>query len=263
MEKRVAGAETERARGRARGFTLLEVIMAATIMTFVVGVGVFALIQGNRIFSQGMKRTAIDEAAGMLMNKIITDLRQAGASNVFSDSTALIPFPTGTANALSTITVKKAIGWDENNSVALFSQPITWAWNIAALTGPNGQLLYKSVELPDGQDNNGNGLVDEGYVTRTDKNQPSGEQTQIIAVDVLSGYLPNLNGTWTQVPLTTAVGTVLAGNTNLLQVYGFRFERTSSPYMSDEIIVTIALAGQLEDGSIYARQIVEHVLLRN
>jgi len=58
-----------------RGFTLIEVAMAAAIMTVVAGVGMSLMMTGTRVYASGSKRTNASTRATAIMARILSELR--------------------------------------------------------------------------------------------------------------------------------------------------------------------------------------------
>jgi len=62
---------------RNRGFTFIEVAIAAAIMTVVAGVGMSLMMTGTRVYAQGSKRTNASTRATAIMDRILSELRMA------------------------------------------------------------------------------------------------------------------------------------------------------------------------------------------
>jgi prepilin-type N-terminal cleavage/methylation domain-containing protein len=236
-------------RGEA-GLTLLETLVAAVIMGIVASIAVMALLEGNKALGESSTRTTVDATAASLMNRIVADLRQTGPD---VNSQGIV---TGSSLSLAkganatTISFRKEDHYDQN------AQAIVWGPLVTYSFVPAGPPVYPAAELDaNGIDDNGNGLVDEGYVTRSE----GGSSAIAIATNVLCSSIPNIDGiTWTTTPVG-AVAMSLLGSSMYSQ--GFRFERGVSPYV-DQITVTVTVGGVLPDGTVYTRQLREIVCLR-
>ncbi|MCI0635814.1 MAG: hypothetical protein L0206_18135 [Actinobacteria bacterium] len=233
------------------GITLVEAVIGALILVVVSAVAISALISGNKVLSQGMSRTAVDENAQRLMNRIVEDLRQTGPSantDILNDDDdsdlTLLPGTTATD-----ISFRPTLRWDSVTQRTGWKGFVRYRFTIA------GAPVYTVAETQNGQDDNGNGLVDEGFVERFDE---ATNRWEVIAADVLSLSIPNPDGSWAVAsPLGPIV--ILVGGT---RSPGFYFSRGVAPF-DDQLEVTVTTAGRLEDGQIYFRQITEIVLLRN
>ena len=60
---------------RKRGFTFIEVTMAAAIMTVIGGVGLSMMMTGTRVYAEGSKRTNASTRANGIMERIMAELR--------------------------------------------------------------------------------------------------------------------------------------------------------------------------------------------
>ena len=60
-----------------RGFTFLEVALAAAIMTVVAGVGLSMMLTGGKVYSSGSNRMSASARANGVMERILAELRMA------------------------------------------------------------------------------------------------------------------------------------------------------------------------------------------
>jgi len=172
------------------GITLVEAVIGAVILGVVSGVAISALLSGNKVLSQGMSRTAVDETAARLMNRIVEDLRQTGPSANTDvapddDDSDLSLAPGASATDIS---FRPTLRWNSVTQRTGWKGFVRYRFTIA------GPPVYAVGETQNGRDDNGNGLVDEGYVERFDEARNAWE---VVAADVLNLSLPNADGTWT------------------------------------------------------------------
>jgi len=234
----------KRGGGSEAGFTLLEVMIASIILGLVTGVAMFALIGGNQTLSEGMSRARVDTSVERMMAMITEDLREGGLSTL----------SLAAGSSATTISFQKVTGFNGNgNQAPSYGPTITYAWSLA------GAPAYAVPEAQNGVDDNGNGLVDEGMLSRTEGSSGA----RVVATDLLSQSMPLSDGTWTTAG-AIGLGTIILvnplfpGETS----QGFLFTRAASPNDA-KITITITAAGRLPDKTIYARQMTESVLVRN
>jgi type II secretory pathway pseudopilin PulG len=249
-------------RTNQAGRTLLEVVFAAAVIAVAMGVAVLALLTGQRTFVESMRRTAVDEEAARVMALIVADLRQTGpsGSNEINSSATDTDDDDDDSDmdlqpgaAASSVKFRPAKAWDATNLRTDWGTFVTYTWSKAATP------TYKLGETINGVDDNGNGLVDEGFITKT-YTDPSTNQvvTKVVAVDVLADSMPNADGSWTTISSSTPTTIRSDG----LASHGFRFERGTSP-SDDQVLVIVTVAAQLSDRTICTRQLREVVLLRD
>jgi prepilin-type N-terminal cleavage/methylation domain-containing protein len=121
-------------RGQA-GFTILEVIIVAVILTMVLLAGTDVLGTTGAAFGTGISITSLEAKANRLLDRIVAELRQAGVATL--DPAA----PAGSPS----ITYRRGAGYE--NGVALW--------------GPSRRIELRPDEVQDGVDNDSDGVVDE------------------------------------------------------------------------------------------------------
>lgn len=101
-----------------RGFTLLEVIIAATILTIVLGVVITLLITTGNFFNTASLDTDVQGRAQKAMETVTKEL-----SGVYRNT---IKFNTTTNVNYATLTYKVTVGWDTAGNVPDYGSPVQW-----------------------------------------------------------------------------------------------------------------------------------------
>jgi hypothetical protein len=132
-------------RSRRSGYTLLELVMAAVILT--VMMGSLAMLSGSSAgaLSEGTSQAELDSQLRRTMARISDELLPSGLSVITPAAQA----PEGATE----VNYKRSGG--PVNGRNSWVDPRRFAF------------AYETGEIDDGVDNNGNGLVDEGVVTWT------------------------------------------------------------------------------------------------
>lgn len=131
-------------RSSSRGVTLLEMMTALAALTVVMG-GAYMFFQGSERAAETRDAFAnVEQAARNLVDKLATEIRQSSANCPDWEIS-----PAG-----DSITFNKAIAYDGDDIV--WSPAITYA------------LVPTLGETADEVDDNGNNLVDESILTRTE-----------------------------------------------------------------------------------------------
>jgi len=130
---------------RRRGTTMVELLVAALIMTTVLGAIGVTVMAGTRNYEEGVARADVDAQARRLVSRIAEE------------------FLTASENSCDPVTVWASGGADDGGFVEFRYSQVLGAPAGVALLGPTRsvRLDYAQGELDDGLDNNGNGLVDE------------------------------------------------------------------------------------------------------
>jgi len=154
------------------GFTLVEILIATSILTVIVG-GIYALFNtGIDTYRIGMANADVDRRTAQVLELIADDLSTTGRDVVYPHPT----FPASTP----TISLQKNTGFAAGK--------ITW--------GPATVISFRHAkdDPNDGKDNNGNGLIDEGEVIRIIDAGTMNERTVVLTRFVreyLEGEIPN------------------------------------------------------------------------
>ena len=154
------------------GATLVEVIVAMTIFTLVLGMVGLATLSGQEAYKTGMNLTQLENQARRTVDRIANELLEAGAQWI-----APQPLPPLGGD---TVNYRRNEGFAGGN--------IVWSTNRSI------QFQYAQGELDDGIDNNGNGLVDEGVVVLIRDVGGANQQTVTLTrwvAELLEGELPN------------------------------------------------------------------------
>ncbi|MFH1024847.1 MAG: prepilin-type N-terminal cleavage/methylation domain-containing protein [Planctomycetota bacterium] len=149
-----------------RGFTLIEILVTVAVLTVVaVAVGGM-LITSQNTFSMGTTLGTLQDQSRFVVDKIANELQQSGTST----------FAPASPSGVTSLAFQKCTGYVA--SARTWGNAITYAF------------AYETGEVNDGADNNGNGLADEGIITRTE-----GTQTVTVARYVREGsFMFTLSG---------------------------------------------------------------------
>lgn len=135
------------------GLTLLEVMVASAVLTAAVSMVYLVLHRASDSYANETVHLALDERARDVLAQMAREIREAG----------LATFVTGTPPAglvagtpVSDIQFGRHSGFDLGARKVRFENVVHYRWAI------------DPAELPDGKDNNGNGLVDEGILEKTE-----------------------------------------------------------------------------------------------
>lgn len=154
-------------RSKQAGFTLTETLVSATLMTLVMGGMVLATQRGLGLFEQSTANSDINSRAARACYRILEDLRPAGTGSVFPDLTSPVGGPVTWS---PTLDFRKADQWQAGATV----------W------GPVFRIGFELApgELDNGVDDNGNGLIDEGVVVRTENLGAADQRRTVLVNDV-------------------------------------------------------------------------------
>lgn len=160
-----------------KGYTLTETLVSATLTTLVLGAIVLATQRGIGLFEESSANSEINSRASRTCYRVLEDLRGAGAGSIFPDLTTPAGGPVTWS---STIDFRQADQWQAG--------AVVW-----------GPLLRIGMELAPGEldnglDDNGNGLIDEQIVVRTENPGAADERRIVLVSDVrelAEGELPN------------------------------------------------------------------------
>ncbi len=206
------------------GFSLVEVLVSATIFFLVLGSATMIGLANDRAYRTGTTVAQLEEQTATAIARIASELRIAGLETIAPD-------PGG---GLSTHTIQylQAVGFSAGE--------VEWT--------PLRRLAldYEIGEIDDGLDNNQNGLVDEGRVVLTeDLGGPN--QRQLVLTrwipEVLEGELQN--------------GTDDNGN-GLVDERGFCLER-----VDETLVIHLSLQRRDAQGRLLSRTARASIRMRN
>lgn len=136
---------------KRRGTTMVELLVAALIMTSVLGAIGVTVLAGTRSYEEGVAKADVDAQARRLVSRIAEEFLTASRASL-TDGAAMWS------------------GGDEDDGEVEFRylQVMGGAGGVAQLSPQRRvRLDYVQGELDDGFDNNGNGLVDECRILLT------------------------------------------------------------------------------------------------
>ncbi len=155
------------------GFTLFEMVMAASILAVIIALAYPVLSTGTAAFSADSKRADLDRNADRAIHEIAGRLAMAGSSMVYPD------YPSEYGS--SYLMFYQSEGYADGN--------VQW--------GPVQAFYFEYTEEDwcDGVDNDGDGLVDEGQVSHWTYDYETGEPRKIVLArnvrEYLEGEIPN------------------------------------------------------------------------
>lgn len=136
------------------GLTLVEVIFSSIIMSLVVLLVYLVLHRSTETAGNESLHLSLDERAREVLAEIARDLRES-ARHTLSSGDPPAPVPLGQAVADLRFGVNS--GYDMTQRKLLFTRIVRYRF----VLGPG--------EIPNGTDDDGDGLVDEGAVEKTDR----------------------------------------------------------------------------------------------
>ena len=157
--------------GGARGFTLIEMLVAIGLFGLVIGALTRMSDSSQRAYTHGTVSAHLESQIARTMGQVSEELRRAGAGSIAFPAAPGVPAEVAFLQALDF----------ENGQV-------TWSDGCRLL------LEYELGEVGDGIDNNGNELVDEGrLVLVTDEGEPTERRRTLTrwVAGMLEGELPN------------------------------------------------------------------------
>ncbi|HLF92766.1 MAG TPA: prepilin-type N-terminal cleavage/methylation domain-containing protein [Planctomycetota bacterium] len=149
---------TKAGRRRA-GLSLVEVLIASGILSVLVAIVYLVLQRSTDTYANEAVHLSLDERARETLTEIGRDLREAGSATM---RTGDPPVPLVPGQPYADLRFGTISGFDPTRREAQFSNAVRYRWRSAL------------GEIVNGQDDNGDGRADEGYVERTD---PSGKVT--------------------------------------------------------------------------------------
>jgi len=136
------------------GLTLLEVIIASTIMSVLVLMVYLILHRSTDTYGNESLRLSLDQRSRDVLAEIARDLREAGSTTLTTGDP-----PTSVVEGTSYNDLRFGVnsGYDLANRKVLFTRIVRYRWRM----DPD--------EAANGKDDNANGLIDEGYIEKRDR----------------------------------------------------------------------------------------------
>ena len=134
-----------------RGTTMVELLVAAVIMTTVLGAIGLTVLAGSRSYEEGVARAEVDAQARRLVSRIAEEFLTASTGSLIEGASMW------------------SGGEEDDGAVEFRYNQVLGAVAGTPLLGPQRRvrLAYAQGELDDGIDNNGNGLIDECRILLT------------------------------------------------------------------------------------------------
>jgi hypothetical protein len=156
------------------GFTLLEVVIGATLMALLLAAIGMTVLQGGDAYETGAAIGAAEVKARRVLDRVASELAAAEADS-------LDPQPAGPLGS-SSIAFRRATG--------IAGGAASWSNTMRI------EFAYDPGELDDGADNDGDDLVDEGRLVLTEDDGLPSERSVVLTSFVreyLEGEAPNGN----------------------------------------------------------------------
>lgn len=135
------------------GFSLLEVMVAAAILTFVVALIYAALFSAGDTYANDSVHLALDERGREVLNQMVRELREAGVSTFVSGSP---PAAIVAGTPYADVSFGRHSGLNLTTKQVEFGHTVRYRW------------VLDPAEIANGKDDNANGLVDEGLIEKTE-----------------------------------------------------------------------------------------------
>ena len=214
---------------RASGFTLIEMMISATLLTVVLGGLALAMRGGFGLFSRVSRESDLNARGGRALNRAVSELRGTGQGSFEQDLTTPLGMPKVWS---TTLDFRIATGWDGTS--------LLW-----------GAERRIDVELAPGEidndlDDNGDGRIDERrLVFVLDPDLPTEMRVVLIngVSELLEGELPN--------------GVDDNGN-ELVDEHGFCLDLDG-----DALTLRLSIETTDKHGELIVRTLTDTLLLRN
>ena len=206
------------------GFTLIEMILTATLLVVVAGSLATVCLRGDQACSETSLQVAVDTKARRALDRIVAELTCAGAG-------MLVPNPT---SQFGTDTLR-------------FQTPANFVGG-AVVWGTQSRIgfEYKTGEANDGVDNNHNGLIDEGRVVLT-RNVGAANEQRVIVCENVREYLQGESS-----------NNVDDNGNAVIDEHGFSIQR-----VGNVMNIRLSLEGTSPGQSVYVRTLETSISLRN
>ncbi len=219
---------TDNSRSPSAGYSLVELLVAATILALVLGMLSLTGSASSAVFHSGITRAHLESQIESAMQRVVAELRVAG-------KTTLDPQVTP---GMSTDSLEYAQALDLHDGQVVWSPPRRLAFE------------YAPHESNDGLDNNGNGLVDEGRLVLTLDLGTPGERRVVLTnwvPELLEGELPNGADD---------------NHNGLIDEHGFCVEHVADA-AGDALLVRLSLQRRDADGRPVIKTVQAKVRVRN
>ena len=159
------------------GFTLVEMMISASILAFVLGAGAMIALSSSSAFSMGTNNMTLENKVRRTANRLVNEFTSAGRGGLVPD-----PQPAPPAQGVGTSTL------DFQKNIGVVGGVIQW--------GPLTRVRFEYApgELDNGIDDDGNGLVDDGHVVWYENPGLANQRRAVLVTGVsefLQGELPN------------------------------------------------------------------------
>lgn len=159
------------------GFTLVEMMISASILAFVLGAAAMIALASANAFSMGSGNMTLEGKVRRTANRLVNEFTSAGRAGLIPN-----PQPAPPAQGVGTSTL------DFRKNIGVIGGVVQW--------GPVTRVRFEYApgELDNGLDDDGNGLVDEGAVVWLENPDTPQERRATLIKGVsefLQGEIPN------------------------------------------------------------------------
>ena len=204
--------------------TLVEIMIAALLLTFVLGTAILATQRSTGAYRRSMINRTVDTLATRGIGRVMRELVAAGRNTLDYS-------PPGEPH-VPTVAFRTAQGWD--GTAVVWGPEVRLSWELAP------------AEVDNGADDNGNGLIDEGRIVRI-QNPGLPNESRLVLVNGVSELLEG----------ETFNGLDDNGN-GLVDERGFCFELTG-----DTLTVRLSVERRDSNERLTVRTLENSVTMRN
>jgi prepilin-type N-terminal cleavage/methylation domain-containing protein len=159
------------------GFTLVEMMISASLLAFVLGAATMIALSSASAFSMGHGNMTLEAKVRRTANRLVNEFTSAGRVGLIPDPQ---PFPPAPGVGTSTLDFRKNVG--------VVGGVVQW--------GPLTRIRfeYSPSEIDNGLDDDGNGLIDDGAVVWLENPDTPQERRAVLINGVsefLQGEIPN------------------------------------------------------------------------
>jgi type II secretory pathway pseudopilin PulG len=128
-----------RTRTSEAGFTIVEVILAASIMLIIVGMAIYGVTLGQKSVNEGIRRSTAEQNVARALSVMLPEIRQSGMA---ASGSEIAISANGDGVAEKRLTFRRNEGFDGTNIT--WSQPISFEWRAASPDGRYQNVILRS-----------------------------------------------------------------------------------------------------------------------